>query len=117
MSLTAVNVSELSGEALDWAVAKIANPEWWDNFPDEMSKPLALRMDDGRDFSPSTDWAQGGPIMDRAPIGITLDKVRGWCGDSFAGHTQYGPTMLVAAMRCYVASNLGDVVEVPECML
>ena len=27
---------------------------------------------------------------------------------------QFGPTPLIAAMRCYVASKLGDEVEVPE---
>jgi hypothetical protein len=26
----------------------------------------------------------------------------------------YGPTPLIAAMRCYVASKLGDEVDVPE---
>jgi hypothetical protein len=26
----------------------------------------------------------------------------------------YGPTPLVAAMRCYVASQLGDEVDVPD---
>jgi hypothetical protein len=27
---------------------------------------------------------------------------------------EYGPTPLIAAMRCYVASRLGDEVDVPE---
>lgn len=27
---------------------------------------------------------------------------------------QKGPTPLIAAMRCYVASRLGDEVEIPE---
>jgi hypothetical protein len=27
---------------------------------------------------------------------------------------QHGPTPLIAAMRCYVASKLGDEVEVPK---
>jgi hypothetical protein len=27
---------------------------------------------------------------------------------------QNGPTPLVAAMRCYVASKLGDTVEIPD---
>ena len=29
----------------------------------------------------------------------------------------HGPTPLIAAMRCYVASKLGDEVEVPEELL
>lgn len=30
---------------------------------------------------------------------------------------RYGPTPLIAAMRCYVASKLGDEVEIPEELL
>ena len=29
----------------------------------------------------------------------------------------YGPTMLIAAMRCYVASKLGEEIDVPEELL
>jgi len=29
-------------------------------------------------------------------------------------HRQYGDTPLVAAMRCYVSSNLGDLVNLPK---
>jgi hypothetical protein len=30
---------------------------------------------------------------------------------------EYGPTPLIAAMRCYVASKLGDEVEIPAELL
>jgi hypothetical protein len=29
-------------------------------------------------------------------------------------HDHYGPTPLIAAMRCYVASKMGDEIELPE---
>jgi hypothetical protein len=43
-----------------------------------------------------------------------------WSAESFNGegidvaHIGFGPTPLIAAMRCYVASKLGDEVEVPN---
>ena len=64
----------------------------------------------------ATDWAQAGPIIDRE--GIWLEhhiaaKVHGaHKGDAVWFHK--GPTPLIAAMRCYVASKLGDEVEIPE---
>jgi len=33
---------------------------------------------------------------------------------SIRGIDECGPTPLIAAMRCYVASKLGDEVEIPE---
>lgn len=65
-------------------------------------------------YSPSTDWSQGGPIIERE--GIFLDPAHAYPNWSaiFAGNEHYGPTPLIAAMRCYVASKLGNEVEVPE---
>ncbi len=70
----------------------------------------------------SSDWAQGGPIIDReGTFRILGPKVKG-TADYVARmpdgindwHEQYGRTALVAAMRCFVASRLGDEVEIPE---
>jgi hypothetical protein len=64
------------------------------------------------EYSPSTDWAQGGPIIEWEMIDLKcLPTKQGgviWrtvCAD--------GPTPLIAAMRCYVASKLGDEIEIP----
>lgn len=73
----------------------------------------------GRDqviWQPSTDWSQGGPIIEREGI-RTFEKDGVWNADTprrspfcwFTGHTP-----LIAAMRCYVASKLGEEVEIPE---
>lgn len=37
-----------------------------------------------------------------------------WDDKSMPAPRYKGPTRLIAAMRCYVASKLGDEVEVPE---
>ncbi len=67
----------------------------------------------------STDWSHGGPIIERE--GISVDRMGGaWTADisdsvgGYIEHTESGPTPLIAAMRCYVASKLGDEVEIPE---
>lgn len=68
-------------------------------------------------YSPSTDWSQGGPIIERE--GISLEW-SGWGGDeqwiAYLKHDDEfkGPTPLIAAMRCYVSSKLGDEVDIPD---
>jgi len=68
----------------------------------------------------STDWSQGGPIIEREAIQLTPDEYTGtWSaymtneGEPYVGT---GQTPLIAAMRCYVASQLGDQVDVPEAL-
>lgn len=69
-------------------------------------------------FSPSTDWSQGGPIIEREEI--ALDKFADYpnwqaeCNTGDYHNRQLGPTALVAAMRCFVASRLGFEIEVPD---
>ncbi len=103
--------SELSGSALDWAVAKLEGVE----FTDEAS-PYAHEL---MMFAPSTDWAQGGPIIERERIGVVPDPedFSVWIASVYEPDWKFnrtGPTPLIAAMRCYVASKLGDEVEVPD---
>jgi hypothetical protein len=70
------------------------------------------------DWNYSTDWAQSGPIIERE--GIQIQKHRsGWVAlpeDAQFSEEEYqeGSTILIAAMRCYVASKLGEEVEVPK---
>ena len=72
----------------------------------------------------STDWAQGGPIIERERIHTMCPETGDFWDARKAGLTNAlekryfrGPTMLSAAMRCYVASKLGDEVEVPDELL
>ena len=99
-----MKTSELQGAALDWAVAK-AERRTLDYFRGI--------------YKPSTDWAQGGPIIERLGIILTtVTAIKSWhwlAGFSFPSKAlSYGPTPLIAAMRCYVASKLGDEIELPE---
>jgi hypothetical protein len=104
-----VKTSELAVSALDWAVAKC-----------EGYAGIALQERTDTDwYSPSTDWAQGGPIIEREKIATDPDADdRQWAASTRDAPCYWvGPTPLVAAMRCYVASKLGDSVEVPEELL
>ena len=66
-------------------------------------------------YNPSTNWAQGGPIIERERILIQPEICsNAWNAISMQGTEDYGPTPLIAAMRCYVASKLGDEIEVPS---
>ena len=107
-----MKTSELTGAALDWAVAKCEGIDY-------MKDDVRFRGAYARKYS--TDWAQGGPIIEREKIGFwayTLDEEGnenpGWYAETFAGSVATGPTPLIAAMRCYVASKLGDEIELPE---
>lgn len=74
-------------------------------------------------YSPSTDWSQGGPIIERERIQLNNGTPPGrefmWHATVHGWHRHVhaqmsGPTPLIAAMRCFVASKLGDEVDVPE---
>lgn len=68
-------------------------------------------------WQPSTNWAQGGPIIEREKISVWA-RGNEWAAEAFTpnhqGDEQEGPTPLIAAMRCYVAMKLGDEVSIPE---
>jgi hypothetical protein len=94
-----INASELQGAALNNAVHELA-------YPDEP-------INEGCTAPPySTDWAFGGPIIERGKMDfswIGADKCRAaidWLDEEF--YEAFGPTPLIAAMRCLVASKLGD---------
>lgn len=98
-----MKTSDLTDTALDWAVARC---ECGDDI-DEIDDPHFY----------STDWAQGGPIIERECI--SLDGVTDtlWIATRKEGPAiseSNGPTPLVAAMRCYVASRLGDDIDIPD---
>ena len=66
-------------------------------------------------FEPSTNWSQGGPIIERENIALYPHGDGTYEAEVFLNPKRgAGPTPLIAAMRCYVASKLGDEVEIPE---
>lgn len=77
-----------------------------------------LRPDYNPRYAPehSTNWSQGGPIIEQERF-LLRTTGNTWMAYSYDQKFQYGPTPLIAAMRCYVASKLGDEVNIPEELL
>ena len=141
-----IKTQELKNTALDWAMAKCENFDTRNNYrcqvidADDIEYVFECCADDDAHaeeqaldaypnsevheieriglYSPTTNWEQGGPIIEREKISV------GWSFGHDAWEAQiyltdemierYGPTPLIAAMRCYVASKLGDEVEIPD---
>lgn len=125
-----MKTADLIGPALDWAVAKCEDAAIeigkrgdviFDTYQDD--PPAGVNeYNDSRwqMYHPSSDWSQGGPIIEREKI-VLNPQYPAWC--STIRHTAetnrvsliyFGETPLIAAMRAYVASKLGDDVEIPE---
>lgn len=133
-----IKVNEASGVVLDWLVAKCEN---------RVNIHFITQWEQGhRNYS--TNWSQGGPIIEREKISIVCaegdynqskagtpdcydtywvaEKGRQCLAESFGPQgddwgtsfriedSAHSHAPLSAAMRCYVASKLGDEVEVPE---
>ena len=111
-----IKTQNLAGKALDWAVQKVLFARQGDTTLWELDRHAAGNPRG----SASTDWSQGGPIIESEELELTclpnnkLDE-RWECkqrGDYY--DVAYGPTPLVAAMRCFCLVNLGEEVELPE---
>jgi hypothetical protein len=114
-------VSTLGGALLDAAVAKAeADPliSMWGRTPWIDDGTTAGHGMTGRSYSPSTDWSQGGPIIEREQMAV-FHLGSEWLAEyptlSYGGvlkaPSMRGDTPLIAAMRAYVASKFGDEVE------
>ena len=111
-----MKTSDLTGAALDWSVAQaIGKPchLYRINHRDRQPAIYSLRDDDGLMPAYSTDWAKGGPIIERERVHVYPIDANTWEADTL-DYTQFGPTPLIAAMRCYVASKIGDNIDIPE---
>ena len=115
---TKIKTNELNGAALDWAVA-------------EAEGDVRLQYDSREGliinnvlgwfpYRPSAAWQQGGPIIEREGISVWLFDDVTWKAEKpllGVDCVYEAPTPLIAAMRCYVASELGHEVEVPNELL
>lgn len=127
MNTFKIKTAELTGAALDWAVAQVVVMKV---ITDPNSPRHRQMVEDAEAvngwycYSPSTDWSQGGPLRDKFCVGIgTPDNwrtVSAICllnrdGEIVRPHrAATGETALIALCRAIVAANLGDEVEVPQ---
>ena len=116
--------SELKGGSLDAAVVMAQG----DMDVDLNGLPRAVMIHHGSDsriYSPSTQWFDGGPIIERERIELTRNySPAGWASgshwaafirsaDGRSDGLAHGDTALIAAMRAYVMSKFGKEVELP----
>ena len=116
-----IKVSELKPPLLDYYVAKgegkikdnaysvqgIDGDVWWN--PDGTCCGMGT-------YRPSTDWSQGGVILEREKIELVYDDYHKQWEATYdpkggEGIFLYGPTMLIAGMRAYVQSKFGYDIE------
>ena len=112
-----MKTNELTGRALDWAVAKCEDEE-----VSLVKGQLETRWTDNG-WKPSSDWSQGGPIIERECIELAYRVGVNWTATRVEGssvcevtvpYNQKGRAQLIAAMRCYVMSQYGDEIEIPD---
>ena len=100
-----MKTSELTDIFLDWAVTKA------EGLSHDFEGPESIWGCHGW----ATSWEMGGPIIEREGIELFRNNEKDyWFTSRARGQIGTGPTPLIAAMRCYVASQLGDEVDIPE---
>ena len=116
-----IKVSETTDKQVTFMVAKCMG-----HLDDETIIRRLEPDEEGWCIAYSTDWAQGGPIIEQEKLDISFipedaPEQSFWIAKTLLPathrdfwHTGYGTTPLIAAMRCYVSSKLGDEVEIPE---
>lgn len=137
-----MKAANLTEKQLDWAVATAEGRTirrdpmafhdgsyWiWEETPSGrggilINKSIYEKI--GSDYSPTKYWSQGGPIIEREKIHIKFNDAvwEAMCiyenedtNETYAS-AELGQSPLIAAMRCYVASKLGDEVEIPKDLL
>ncbi len=139
-----MKTKELDGRRLDAAVAiALGSPppkydtiaSWWVVIDGE-DRALSTGWSRSMNFAPSVYWENAGPIIEREGIllrplrraghpmdgqwlamydGSNTGTLVRWVNrEDFPRHYWSGPTPLIAAMRCFVTSKLGDEVDIPE---
>ena len=129
-----IKTADLIGPALDWAVAQCESVEV-EYINDGITRCLLRVSPFTSVYRPSVDWSQGGPLIERGGINLFKhNKLMGsqpdiWCAHQVVPRPNLegsfnscalaldGPTPLIAAMRCFAASCLGDEVDIPEELL
>ena len=126
-----IKTTELTGPALDWVVAQVVHANLQRTYGEPVFNPKTKRIYQteglrqiGVNYSPSTNWAQGGPIIEQEKMTISYDEdgqtysayVSLFRQRGMSNRTRWrsGPTPLIAAMRAFCCSLLGEEVELPE---
>ncbi|WP_237387320.1 phage protein NinX family protein [Xenorhabdus sp. Sc-CR9] len=113
-----LKTNELTGIALDWAVAKaigldVSLMDYSDSSGQYLCSVGSDPESEGTEYSPSTDWEQCGSLIEKYQIVLTCNvmaKGPVWS----AGYWHDGETPQIAVCRNVVDTQLGGVVDVPN---
>lgn len=120
-----MKTSELTGAALCFAACMAEMPElvWGKTIGmhEHSSQIIVPGLQDPFCYSPFTNWGMCGPIIEREKMNMSYqqhDNFPGICWTAYSGNGNpgkgySGPTLLISAMRCYIASKLGIYVDLP----
>ena len=120
--LAEIKIRDATRLQLDWIVANIENVGC---FPPRMQNWRIVPVDDSAPvYSPVTDSTQGRRIIEREQIAcarwVPWPTERWWAsiydGQMRVLSRKWGPTQLIAAMRCFAAYRLGEVALVPKAL-
>ena len=126
-----IKTQDLQGAALDWAVALAAGyDEGWLRRQLQNPNPATRAIP-----RLSSDWAEAGPLIEKLDINIQrrthaettergqeIYRKNGWTASTtptaywMTPVRAFGTTPLEAAMRCYIAKEIGEEVEVPDAL-
>lgn len=136
MNMIEVKTAELIGPVLDWAVATVDGEDVIVHGVGQYRYdkrggihcckygctigPRSITHD-VPSYAPSTDWAQGGPLIEKYRLEIVFsgsrsegwECVKNWCYAEVDDTYPVGETHLIAACRAIVEAKLGAVVSVP----
>ena len=108
-----IKVSEATPSQINYLVAKIEGVKF--TLAQVYGLWSVVSEYNYRLYEPATDWSQGGPIIEREMIELVPQSPALWEAMYRNQHIPHdGPTPLIAAMRCFVASRLRDEIEIPE---
>lgn len=125
-----MNVKDLTGPALHWAVARALklNVIRCGAGPSQYLAYIPKGKRTYYKWEPTTNWKQAGPLIDQYIVNFWMHvKYQKSDPDCFTAVAMVpgiqdcailcaveGPTKLVACMRAIVAAHLGDEIELPK---
>lgn len=119
-----VRTEQLTGAALDWAVARAEGLTVFVGMNHTLTGPAVreLGVEDEPVFSPSTDWLFVGALIEREEIAV-MPTDRGWFTSMSDTNEEEGTVVnfskraaspLISALRCFVSRKIGDEVDLPD---
>jgi len=116
-----IKTNELTGAALNWAVATalgwvlVERHGWWGWWTRKANGEKRYCQTQVSSWNPTSDLAEGTSILFKAGISLLYQAGDGW--DAYKlmtpGKKFRDLSPLVAGLRCFVAAELGDEVDIP----